>query len=286
MKRKLLLRSALAVFLACIAQLCGQGAETRPKHPDSKPIWETICETPRRCKVLSSIVYLESRRFTTESLTHFFSPYLRYDEQVEIQLIVVSDRRLLHEEPGLPVPFSFDRPPDIQPVKAPGPIALFRKIGPAAFFEFRNKLGRIERVSLRGPDVFSPVIDGFCPVVVGDYFSSHATTDPTSDCLADTVRHVVLVIPNLKDMSPGQLTSVCRFYARHLRPMPFQMRIYGSFQEAGGEQRFDFPALEALAGGFPSPSKPRRTALFGAYEGSGSLVVIEDGRPIWRTEIE
>jgi len=121
---------------------------------------------------------------------------------------------------------------------------------------------------------------------VGDYFSRHATTDPTSDCLADTVRHVVVVIPGLKDMSLDQLTSVCRFYARHLRPMPFEMRIYGSFQEAAGQRRFDFPALQALAGGFLTPTTPTRTALFDAYEGRGSLVMIEDGRPILRTEIE
>jgi hypothetical protein len=253
---------------------------------DSEPIWETICEAPGSCKVLSSIVYLDSRRFTTASLTRFFSPYLRYDERVEIQLIVVSDRRLLHEEPGPPVPFSLDRLPDIEPVKVPGPVALFRKIGRAAFFEFRDKLGRIERVSLSGPDVFSPVIAGYRPVVVGDYFSSHATSNPNSDCLADTVRHVVVVVPNLKDMSPDQLTSVCRFYAHHLRPIPFEMRIYGSFQEAGCQRRFDFPALEALAGGFSTPSKPGRTVLFTANEGRGSLVVIEDGRPILRTQVE
>ncbi len=285
-KRKPFLGSALAVALTCSTHLCGQGAGVQHRGSKNDPDWATICETPGKYRAVTSVLYLEARHFTTSYLTRFFSAYLTYGDWVEIDLVVVSDRRFIDREPEVAEAFPFDHPPDVEPAKVTGPIALFRKIGPAASFEFRNSKGQIKRVALQGPDVFSPLVEGLRPVVVGYHFSSHASTNPTSDCLADTVRHIVLVLPQLKELSPEQISSVCRFYAHHLGLLSFSMHIYGSFQEAGGERRFDFPALEAMAGGFMTPRKAERRVLFGAYEGRGSLVMIEGDRPIWRSQIE
>lgn len=262
--------------------LCFVLLQTGFRCSEEEPGWYTVCDTPGAYKVVSSTLYLDSREFTSTRLANFFSRYLAYDERVEVDLTVVSDRRLLPELPAETVVRRADRPPDIEPVRTARPIAIFRKIGINAFFEFRNRKGQIERVVLRGQDVFSPVIDGMRPVVIGDRFVSH----PEKDCIADSARDVIVYLPGLKDLSREQLGSVCRFYMSNLGPIAFRLSIYGSFEEAGSERILSFPAPQAMAGGFLRPRNPERKAGFSGYKGGGWVIMFENERPIWQVRVE
>ncbi len=212
--------------------------------------------------------------FTEKKLTQYFQTVSEYPHYRSAVIMLSADTEFI-KQIKTPRAGSSEKPPDI--ISSPAPQARLWKLGENAFFEYRDRMGRIGWKTLKGQNIYSAVISGHQVVLVGESFRC---TSPQ--------RHVyhqlAFVVPDLPEMGDEEIARICLFYRDVLAPESVEVSLWASFD--GVAPGFPLPTLESLAGGYTGGNYSGIATRHARYSGfTGELLVSESSTTARRLKI-
>ncbi len=223
-------------------------------------------------RVQDQFIALPASMLRDEELSQFFQSWTRYPEDMELRVVVSSDREFIKRlDDPVPEIRNLEYPVS-RPLTTEQPLAVFWKIGRNAFFELRDSSGRTAWKTLSGINLFSTSVKGLRIILVGDRY-----TRSQADGTSAFAHSLTSGAPNLEMSNIEKIGEICRFYDRQIaQPRDLIVHIYRSVEDV--RESFPLPTMEALAIGYKGGGQQVPTDARATYWRAGQQVRIWEAR--------